>query len=117
MIQTIPVPPVPPTAPIPQGILIPDGPPAGAMIAVVVIVAVIVAGFVFWPLVRAYARRIEGKSLDPGLVNEIGQLRARVAELEESNHRLQELEERVDFSERLLAQGREALPANRKEAN
>ncbi len=115
MIQALP--PLPPTAPIPPDVLISSGPPAGAMIAVVLIVGVIVAGMVFWPLVRAYARRIEAKSIDPGLVNEIGQLRARVAELEESSHRLQELEERVDFSERLLAQGREALPANRKDAN
>ena len=101
MIQAIPV---PPTPPVPPELVFPGGgPPEAVLIAVTLIVAVIVAGAVLWPLARAFARRIEGKSIDPGLVNEIGQLRARVAELEESNHRLLELEERVDFSERLPA--------------
>lgn len=103
-----------PQAPLPPGIIISNGPPEAVLIAVATIIAVIVAGFVLWPLARALARRIEGKSIDPGLVNEVGQLRARVAELEESQHRLLELEERVDFSERLLTQGREGQPVERK---
>lgn len=83
--------------------------------AAVVIVLTIVAGFVLWPLARAWARRIEGKSVDQALLNEIEQLRNRVAELEESHHRVLELEERVDFSERLLSQGREGVPMPRKD--
>ncbi len=111
MIQAIPV---PPTPPVPPEIVFGGGPPEAVLIAVTLIVAVIVAGAVLWPLARAFARRIEGKSIDPGLVNEIGQLRARVAELEESNHRLLDLEERVDFSERLFTQGREGQAVERK---
>lgn len=61
------------------------------------------------PLVRALARRIEGKHLapDPGLQAELEDLRSRVGELEQQQVRVHELEERIDFTERLLAQQRE----------
>lgn len=58
-----------------------------------------------YPLMRAIARRIEGAGRgDPNLLAEVEGLRARVAELDALQHRLSELEERVDFAERLLAQ-------------
>jgi hypothetical protein len=62
-----------------------------------------------YPLVRAFARRIEGKHLapDPALLAELEDLRSRVAELEQQQGRVHELEERIDFTERLLAQQRE----------
>lgn len=66
-----------------------------------------VGGFVavFWPLMRAIARRIEGKGrTDPALLEELDHLRARVVDLEAMQNRMGELEERVDFTERLLAQ-------------
>ena len=61
------------------------------------------------PLVKAIARRIEGKHLapDPGLLAELEDLRSRTAELEQNQNRIHELEERIDFTERLLAQQRE----------
>ena len=60
---------------------------------------------VFWPLMRAIARRIEGKAgTDPALLEELDHLRARVSDLEAMQMRMGELEERVDFTERLLAQ-------------
>lgn len=62
---------------------------------------------VLWPLMRAFARRIEGRGVNPALQGEIDQLRARVADVEVLQHRVAELEERVDFAERLLAQKRE----------
>jgi hypothetical protein len=71
------------------------------------ITVAVVGGFVavFWPLMRAIARRIEGKaSTDPALLEEIEHLRARVGDLESMQIRMGELEERVDFTERLLAQ-------------
>ncbi|MEP7324878.1 MAG: hypothetical protein ABI836_02925 [Gemmatimonadota bacterium] len=86
---------------------------------VVVIIAVaIVAGvvLVFYPLMRAFARRIEGRSrLDPALQDELEQLRARVGEVDGLQHRVAELEERVDFTERMLAQraAPERLPEGR----
>lgn len=61
------------------------------------------------PLIRALARRLEGKALpDAKLGEEIEQLRARMNEMDALQHRVMELEERVDFTERLLAQKREA---------
>jgi hypothetical protein len=56
------------------------------------------------PVGKALAARITRHSeqgLDPGEVDEI---HARLQELEQSQARLAELEERVDFTERLLAQ-------------
>lgn len=64
---------------------------------------------VLWPLIRALGRRLEGKTLpDAKLREEIDQLKARMSEMEAMQHRVIELEERVDFTERLLAQKREA---------
>ena len=65
------------------------------------------AAFVLYPLMRAIGRRIEGKSHDPALEREVHELRDRVRELEGGAQRLTELEERLDFAERLLAQRRE----------
>jgi hypothetical protein len=61
------------------------------------------------PLVKAIARRIEGKHLapDPALLTELEDLRARMAELEQQQGREHELEERSDFTEPMLAQQRE----------
>jgi hypothetical protein len=64
------------------------------------------------PLVHAFARRLEGKhhGVDPA---ELADLRQRVQELEGQQGRVLELEERIDFAERLLAQNRDParLPA------
>jgi hypothetical protein len=67
-------------------------------------VALIVCSFfLLRPLVRAWARRLEvgAGSTDTG---ELAELRERVAELDGMQVHLQELEERVDFAERMLAQ-------------
>jgi hypothetical protein len=81
-------------------------PPAMVLMALGFFAAV---AFVMWPLVRAIARRIEGKAgrPDPAMVAEMDELRVRVAELEQQQVRFHELEERLDFTERLLAQHRE----------
>ncbi len=86
-----------------QVINVPQVPPS-FIIGFVLIVAFIVAGVILGPLIKAQARRIEGRQVDPSLAGELEHLRARVAELEE----------RVDFSERLLTQGREQ-PVSRAE--
>lgn len=64
---------------------------------------------VLYPLMRALSRRIEGRAsgVDPALKGEVEHLRHRVAEVESLQGRVLELEERVDFTERLLAQRRE----------
>lgn len=80
-------------------------PPA---VTVIISVAFFAAcAVVLYPLMRAIGRRIEGRTgPDPALAEEVAQLRARVADVESMQHRIMELEERVDFAERLLAQGR-----------
>jgi Tfp pilus assembly protein PilO len=70
------------------------------------------------PLGKAWARRLEGKGmLDPALLDEVEQLRQTIAELQPLPARMAELEERLDFAERLLAQAAEParLAAERKE--
>ena len=82
-------------------------PPAVTLLIALAFVGGVVA--VFWPLMRAIARRIEGKAqADPALLEEIEHLRSRVGDLEALQLRMGELEERVDFTERLLAQKSEA---------
>jgi Tfp pilus assembly protein PilO len=58
-----------------------------------------------WPIARAIARRLEGKhaSIDPAIRQELEQLHQRIAEVDALQHRVGELEERLDFAERLLA--------------
>ena len=75
-----------------------------AIVAVFAIAALLAVANLLRPVMRAWARRLEGGVVDPGLSNEVADLRERVAELEGSGTRLQELEERVDFAERMLAQ-------------
>lgn len=98
--QQIPVPP-----PLPDGtVIIGNGPPEWMAPVAVVALLIIVSGIVLFPLVRAYARRLEQGSEDPELRDEVMQLRERVAELEHNAVAMQELAERMDFAERLLVQ-------------
>jgi hypothetical protein len=60
-----------------------------------------------WPLIRAFARRVEGGSLNAQLLSEVDQLRERVREVEQVPFRMTELEDRMDFTERLVARSRE----------
>ncbi len=76
-------------------------------------VGIMGAALFLGPIGRGLARRIEGRHADPEGLDE---LRARVSELESRSpvtgetdlvaQRLLELEERVDFAERLLTRGR-----------
>lgn len=100
VVVQVPTPPTPPGAPdIP--FVVSSGPPSGAIVAVVFL---IIAGIVFYPLIRSYARRLERGSAGPEVLEELAHLRDRVAELEPLQHRVAELEERLDFAERLLTQ-------------
>ena len=70
------------------------------------------------PVAKALARRIEGAgAADPGLAHEVDALRDEVDALRMLAPRLAELEERLDFAERLLTgQGEPArLPAGEGE--
>jgi hypothetical protein len=112
--QNLPVPPTPP--PLPQIIVQGPTPPPWVTLPPAVTLLVALGFFaacavVLYPLFRALARRLEGRSLaDDGAIRaEIDQLRQRLEDVEGLQHRMLELEERVDFAERLLAtQRREA---------
>jgi hypothetical protein len=59
------------------------------------------------PVGKALARRLEGGSPLPDTsAQQLDDLHLRMAELEVQVGRIHELEERLDFAERLLAQGR-----------
>jgi hypothetical protein len=75
---------------------------AGMMLAVMVLI-----GKVVIPIAQAYARRVEGKAGGLQQAGEFAELEARVRELEVREARMAELEERLDFTERLLAQQRD----------
>lgn len=102
MMLQVPTPPTPPFDP--NLILMHD---RGSAL-LIVIAALTAATIILWPLVRAFARRLENKgSGDAVLRAEVEQLHARLAEVDSLHARVAELEERVDFTERLLAQTHE----------
>lgn len=104
MIFQIPTPPAPPS--LPDAVFVGSGPQLDSPAVVMIVLAIVVAAtLVLWPLVRALARRLEGKgTANAALQGEVEELRARVHELEASQGRLFELEERLDFTERILTQ-------------
>ncbi len=106
MIQN-PIPPIPPIPPDPNVFwMSPDGP---KMVVMVVLASLAAAVIILWPLMRAFGRRMELKGgVDPSLRAEVEHLHQRLAELEPMQARVAELEERLDFAERLLAQGKDA---------
>lgn len=66
------------------------------------------------PLVHALARRLEGgAAAGAAVTGELNELRSRVQELEVQQARMLELEDRLDFAERMLAKQRDParLPA------
>jgi hypothetical protein len=71
-------------------------------------VAAVSLGVLAWRRKRALERRGPGTDTDPGSSNRLYDLEGRVADLEAAQGRVLELEERLDFTERLLAQHREA---------
>jgi hypothetical protein len=103
MIQGIPAPPEIPSPPFdPNLIFLNDGgPPA---IVMIVFLALLATTIILWPVMRALARRLDGKSAaDPAVHAEIEQLHQRLGEVDVLHQRVAELEERIDFTERMLA--------------
>jgi Tfp pilus assembly protein PilO len=103
-LQEAPIPPLPPPTVIVGG---EESMPAPVfLLAMLAMLATVI--IIFLPLMKAWARRIDGRSIDANEVRaELDDLRARMQELEVERTRFVELEERIDFAERLLTQGRE----------
>jgi len=76
-------------------------------VALVVIAILGAAVAMTWPLIRAYARRLESGGQSADLLADLDGVRSRVDQLESGQTRVAELEERLDFAERLLARTRE----------
>ena len=103
-----PTPPAPPSPPFdPNLIFLNDGGPP--LVLLIVIAALTAMVIILWPLMRAFGRRLEGKGgTDPALRAEVEQLQLRLGEVDALHHRVAELEERVDFTERLLAKAHDS---------
>lgn len=105
LLQEVPVPPVPPQTP---GSELSVSGSLEDMAAVVLLLGVgLILATLVWPLIKAIARRIEGGAPGAEVQTELEGLRERVRQLEEMQPRMLELEERVDFTERIVAKGRE----------
>ena len=99
-----PIPPVP-QIPVDPNLIFTNDTPAVVMI---VIASLLACTIILWPIVRAFARRIEHRGgSDPALRAEVEHLQQRLGEVEVFQARVAELEERLDFAERMLAQPRE----------
>jgi hypothetical protein len=99
-----PVPPPVPSIPVDPNLLLSRLSPGGIVMMVLLITAA--ATIVLWPLARALARRLEGRpSLTPALQQDLEDLHHRLADMDGLQQRVSELEERIDFAERLLARG------------
>jgi hypothetical protein len=105
VIQQAPPPPpdLPPAPPFdPNLIFMNDG--VGPAIVMIVFLALLATTIILWPVMRAFARRVEGKGqTDPALRAEVEQLQHRLGEVDHLQQRVAELEERIDFAERMLA--------------
>jgi hypothetical protein len=105
MVQAVP--PTPPAPPIDPNLVFTNG-GMDAGVVTIVVFALFVTAIILWPLMRALARRLEGKSDDPALREEIDRLQHRLEEMDGLQARMAELEERVDFTERMLTRGQES---------
>lgn len=107
MLQAVPpVPPPVPNIPFDPNLVMNQIDSKG--IVVIVLASLAVATVILWPIVRALVRRLEGRAGgDPALRGELDQVQHRLAEVDSLQLRVAELEERLEFAERLLAQTRE----------
>ena len=101
-----PTPPVPPTPPFDPNLVFQNG-GIDAGVVTIVVFALLAATIILWPVMRALARRLEGRAVDPALRDEVDRLQHRLEEMDALQVRVAELEERLDFAERLLTRGQE----------
>jgi len=104
LIQAVPpIPPVP-SIPVDPNLLLSRLSPVGIVMVVLLVTAAVT--IVCWPIARALARRLEGRpGLTPALQQDLEEMHHRLADVDGLQQRVSELEERLDFAERLLARG------------
>lgn len=101
--------PAPPAPPMPEAVIVSAG-GGGPTLFEAVSICVVAISFAFvaykllMPLVRAFAARIEGRGTNPALEQRVNELQQQLADADVLQHRVAELEERLDFAERLLSQ-------------
>jgi len=105
-VQQAPAPPLPPPPPG-QEVSV-SGSLEGWDAVVLLLCVAITLGVLVWPLIKAVARRIEAGAGVADARAELDALHERVRRLEEAQPRMAELEERVDFAERLLTRAQES---------
>ena len=103
--QQAPAPPIPPT---PGQEVSVSGSLDGWEAIVLLVCVALTIGVLVWPLIKAVARRIEAGAGVADARAELDALHDRIRRLEEAQPRMAELEERVDFAERLLTRGQES---------
>jgi hypothetical protein len=84
-------------------------------VVMMVFLSLVAATVILWPVMRALGRRLEGKGRDDAALRaEVEQLQQRLGEVDHLHQRVAELEERIDFAERMLARPPTpaALPAD-----
>jgi hypothetical protein len=109
LLLQVPAPPLPPE--LPQ-VIMHSGPPD--WVGFVAALSLVVGAVLLYPVFRALARRLEGRRSDPALRGEMDQLHDRMADIERLEARVIELENRIEFSERLLTRGREPASGSRE---
>jgi hypothetical protein len=105
LIQAVPpIPPPVPSIPVDPNLLLSRMSPVGIVMVVLLVTAAIT--IVCWPIARALARRLEGRpGLTPRLQQDLEEVHHRLADVDGLQQRVADLEERLDFAERLLARG------------
>jgi Tfp pilus assembly protein PilO len=105
LIQAVPpIPPPVPSIPVDPNLLLSRLSPVGIVMVVLLVTAAVT--IVCWPIARALARRLEGRpGLPPTLQQELEEVHHRLADVDGLQQRVADLEERLDFAERLLARG------------
>jgi hypothetical protein len=72
-------------------------------VVLIVIAALTATTIILWPLMRAFARRLEGKgNVNSAFRAEVEQLHTLLAEVDALRQEVAELHERMDFAERVL---------------
>jgi hypothetical protein len=88
----------------------PPGDIAPVLMGIAVMLGLTATAVLRGPLGKALARRLEGPPALPDMsAQQLEDLQVRLADLEVQVGRMHELEERLDFTERLLAQGRDPV--------